>query len=503
MRATVLTWIAMMVGACLRTPGYQCAQDDQCALGGVAGRCEPSGACSTGDPGCPSGFRWAASAPEAGTCVAPIGPGADAQPDAPRATVNECLVQPALAATASSCTAKVCADDARCCTREWSAQCVQRVEQTCGRSCSQRLATVSPGLVRVQAWTGAGFTTIWSHALENSPELSAVAWGDLDGDLDPDLLTCVHGGSAIIWQNGGTCGEMFCPLFTATGITDCAHADWIDLDHDGDLDVVMGGAYWGGFWNNDSGLFGTTTADLFHGAFNADMAWADLDGDGDLDLGLAQYGASASVEKVTPGAPGAVPVFGPLWTDPDPSNNRGSHVSIAFGDVDRDGVLDVLSAGGLFTDVWRNTSTTGGFAITGTTPLFEDTAHGGDATLADADEDGDLDILEVSDGGNVVMFKNQHAETGGGFIQTPAWRSSTIYGRGRIAVGDVDGDGHLDIVAGVPPLTTQTPTAVTTWTSVFLARPGAPWKFGTATDTASAVDVDQLDVTDLALAPAW
>ena len=50
---------------------------------------------------------------------------------------------------------------------------------------------------------------------------------------------------------------------------------------------------------------------------------------------------------------------------------------------------------------------------------------------------------------------------------------------------------------GVVPVT---PAAAT---SVYLARPGVPWKSGDATDKANAVDPDHLIVKDLALGPAW
>ncbi len=501
MRAILSTWLLLVLGGCLRSPGYQCASADQCTLDGVAGRCEPNHHCSIADGACASGFKWGPTAPAAGSCVADTAP--DARPDdAAPPTVNECLVQAAIPATASTCAASVCAQDARCCTREWSDQCVQRVEQVCGRSCSQRLATIGDGLVRVMAWNGAAFVPSWSHAVGPGTDYAAIAWGDYDQDLDPDLVTCVSHDVAQIWNNGGGgCGEAFCAVASAP-VGECETIDWVDFDHDGDLDVAFGGASTGGLWWNDGQLFPATASDAFEGAFNTDLDWADLDGDGFLDLARAVYEAPASIDRVTASATPGLATLTHLWSDP-PAANALRHDRATFGDVDRDGDLDLLITGDTFTHVWRNTSTTGGFTTALTVP-DDALADGGPAsTLADADEDGDLDILQVAEGGTVVMHRNRHAEGTEGFTATALWASARLYGTGRIAVGDVDGDHHLDLVVGVEPRTVTDPTTYTTATAVFLARPGTPWAFGTATDTASWEDPDRRLVRDLALAPAW
>jgi hypothetical protein len=507
MRAAVVLALAILVGGCLRTTRYQCARADQCDLAGAVGRCEPNNYCSTADGSCTSGFRWASSAPEAGACVevpdaagAAVDAATDAPVDAAPYPVNECVVQSAIPATASTCAAEVCALDARCCTREWSDQCVHLVERQCGKSCSQRLALIGDGMLRVQQWDGSKFVTEWSHAVAlgdataDAPALAAVTWGDIDGDLKPDLISCVEGGDAQIWKNGGTCGETFCPIATVVA-NGCQQIACIDADHDGDLDVVMGGAYRGGLWINDGGLFGATI-DVFNGYINAGMDWADLDGDGILDLALAQYGGPATVERMTLGTPPGPVTFAPLWTDP-PAGNTLDHVRVTFGDVDHDGVLDLLSTGAGFVHVWRNTSTTGGFTST-TAPYWTTTTYGSAAsTLADVDKDGDLDLVEVLDTGRVRLTRNNLTEgLADKFTLTPLWESADDFGDSRIAVGDVDGDHQLDIVVGTWSNT------LTTTSSVYLARPGPLWKFGTAADKPNAVDADHLRVRDVALGPA-
>lgn len=61
---------------------FECSEDDECVLGGAAGRCEPSGYCSLPDGECPDGFRYVEEAPDslAGTCVGELPPGCTEEP---------------------------------------------------------------------------------------------------------------------------------------------------------------------------------------------------------------------------------------------------------------------------------------------------------------------------------------------------------------------------------------------------------------------------------------
>ena len=77
-RAALLGLLAPVL-ACAGDRAFECSQDDQCALGGVAGRCEPTGYCSLPDGECPDGFRYVDQAPDslAGICVGSEPPGGD------------------------------------------------------------------------------------------------------------------------------------------------------------------------------------------------------------------------------------------------------------------------------------------------------------------------------------------------------------------------------------------------------------------------------------------
>lgn len=79
--------LLFVLAGCGVSDVFTCANDDQCVLGGVEGRCEPGGACSFLDATCAGGRRYAELSPDGlgGQCVfAPDGPvgGGDASVDA-------------------------------------------------------------------------------------------------------------------------------------------------------------------------------------------------------------------------------------------------------------------------------------------------------------------------------------------------------------------------------------------------------------------------------------
>lgn len=134
-----------------------------------------------------------------------------------------------------------------------------------------------------------------------------AAWGDLDGDLDFDLVVgnLAHprfidfSNKTSIFVNGGREKEYtFEDVFARSGVEyEETHSDvsLADMDNDGDLDLYLTSIYRerpSFLYRNDGGLrFSKVTWKSRTLAFNGwGHAWLDYDNDGDLDLLVAGNG---------------------------------------------------------------------------------------------------------------------------------------------------------------------------------------------------------------------
>lgn len=190
---------------------------------------------------------------------------------------------------------------------------------------------------------------------------------------------------------------------------------WGDYDNDGDLDLVLSGENSGVkrtlLYRNDQQLMASPT---FHemnaglpGLFESSLAWGDVDQDGDLDLALSgrydnNNGLLARLYRNDDG----------LFVQ---SNSfTGIRVgNLAWGDYDNDGDLDLLSSGNEMT-VARTRLYQNELAQNGTLNFTAINPHLPAINFrslqwGDVDGDGSLDLLfnEVSEGGEAVrVYRN-------------------------------------------------------------------------------------------------
>lgn len=203
----------------------------------------------------------------------------------------------------------------------------------------------------------------------------SLAWGDLDGDGDPDLVTVAWSSQVAVSLNeGGT----FAPEFYLPSGGNRGEAVVLeDFNGDGNLDIAV--AYSSGqevrCWLGPD--FGVPTSVGGLGAA-LDLAAADADADGDLDVYVAAYGADGVTVLLNDGAGNFTAGSGT-----GPMGLSGA-VALSVADANGDGVPEVVVADAALDAlvVWQADSVWS-LAAGG---------DGQDVAWVDWDADGDLDL---------------------------------------------------------------------------------------------------------------
>ncbi|HEX5065389.1 MAG TPA: FG-GAP-like repeat-containing protein, partial [Myxococcota bacterium] len=234
----------------------------------------------------------------------------------------------------------------------------------------------------------------------------------------------------------------------------------VDFDRDGDLDVVAGnnnGTF--ALFDSFADRFARILVHPFAGTQTSTApALGDLDGDGDLDYFLGRANGTIVYFQNVGSAKNPSFLIHSTSGNPLDGVDVGSYAHPALGDFDDDGDLDLIIGAGdgtFFT--FGNTGSASSpafFAVTGGfNPLFgRDVGYMATPALADLDRDGDLDLVAGEYDGVFNYFQN----TGGTFFPqfVPRTGSSNPldgFDVGRAsapAIGDLERDGDLDVVAG-------------------------------------------------------
>jgi hypothetical protein len=305
-------------------------------------------------------------------------------------------------------------------------------------------------------YRGRGYSEPWypsGGAADVTTDVHAtrsVVLGDVDGDGDLDLVVGNDGETNRLYLNNGTSDPW--AGVTGSDITADAHATRSvvlgDVDGDGDLDLVTGnyGQVNRRYLNNGTsdpwgGVTGVNVTGDAHDTTS--IALGDVDGDGDLDL-LAGNDGEANRLYLNNGT--ADPWAGIAGSDV--TADAHATTSVVLGDTDGDGDLDLIAGN----DTWANRSYTnngttdpwgGAIGVDVTTDAHATTS----VLLGDLDGDGDLDLVVGNDGQpNRLYVNNNTADPWNGVTGSEV--ATDMHGTMSIALGDVSGDGNIDLVAG-------------------------------------------------------
>jgi hypothetical protein len=300
-----------------------------------------------------------------------------------------------------------------------------------GRPLSYNSATSPPLPSRVWLNNGNGsYTEKVQAPVLNQRNAFEAALGDLDGDGDLDAFVAsaedtLNAQDCKVWFNDGSAN--FTDSGQNLGFEDSVRVALGDLDGDGDLDAFIVnnvGAPDEVWLNNGAGTF-TKTAQSFGSLSGWDVGLGDLDNDGDLDAVVGNHSSGADQ----------------IWLNDGRANfSAGQALSTAdswdvdLGDIDNDGDLDIVT----YNEIYKND---GAANFTSTSQNLA-----GSPVLGDFDGDGDLDIHVNRWFGASTDNEIWLNDGSGAFTQTShTLDTGDTY---SVDLGDVDGDGDLDVISG-------------------------------------------------------
>ena len=296
-----------------------------------------------------------------------------------------------------------------------------------------------------------------------------VSLGDIDGDGNADIVSTNYTGTSVsVYRNTSKSGSITTSSFASkvdytTGSSSAPSPFGLalaDIDGDGKLDMLVTNYVDNSvsvFRNNaSSGSISSSSFDtkveFSTGTTPSDIAIADLDLDGKVDMVVSDFSDNTISVYRNISSSGSISTSS--FDSRVSFTTNTNPYSISIADVDGDGKLDISVANrnGTCVSVFRNNASSGGFSTKSfSTSVDFSTGSGSELhklVHADLDGDGKLEMCVSDWNGGVFVFRNTSTS---GSITSSSFASNVNFSVGSIprglALGDLNGDGKVDILA--------------------------------------------------------
>ncbi len=274
---------------------------------------------------------------------------------------------------------------------------------------------------------------------------SALDLADIDGDGDLDYLTTGQNSSSEVstklYRNLGD--NEYSEFVQGLPDMRSGYVQFSDVDADEDMDIVMTGFtgtdYATYVYLNDGNGNYSNSGNSLSGVTEGEVQMGDLDGDGDPDMLLTGNGYSSNTYSTTILMNDGTGKF--YQSTQSLTGLRYSSADIA--DVDNDGDLDIFIAGYSPSYIARLYLNNGAGEFSLSSESFTGVIYSA-SKFGDIDGDGDQDLIYMGHNGSVYVTYVNINNGLGEFSEitnsiTPAQYAS-------LDLGDVDGDGDLDLM---------------------------------------------------------